>query len=122
MLGISSNNAALPIAANGNFCTLVVPFPPAINQGSQVSSQLLDTISYFVSGGAGIATGTFVFQILCLDGVWRTLPVPAPVTLVASTAFSGSIVGAYHGIRLTIAALTGGVVTYAEISSTISNP
>lgn len=120
MLPQSANNSAVAISANGNYCAIVAPTPQPINQSAtQTGCEVFDYVGYYLGVGAGVSAGTAAFQVLGLDGVWRPLAVPAAITLVASTNFNGTIQGPFHGVRITIAALAGGNVTYAELTGSV---
>jgi hypothetical protein len=119
--GQTSNPQA--ITTNGNYCAIPSSTLPAVAQPN-----VLTTVSYVVVAGAGVSAGTVGFQVMGADGTWRTVTTPNAaatpaafqLTLAASTTFNGQLaVTPCIGVRLVVAALAGGNITYAELTGSI---
>ncbi|SRR6266566_4353333 len=118
----ASGTPGTPISANGNYCTITAPMPALNAQGSGAfGCQVIDVASYVFTTGAGVSAGTVTLQALARDGAtWFNLTVAGnPFTLAANATVSGTINGPWHGVRMVVAALAGGSITYAEIIGSI---
>lgn len=86
--------------------------------GTQYGSNLMILAArYHITAGAGVSSGTATLQELGADGTWRNMAaadVPV-VQLTAAGEYSGAITGPFHGLRIALSTLVGGVVTFAEI-------
>lgn len=112
---IANNNGAAALTANGNFCQIAT-WQPSGTQPPAVACNLLTNVTYTLVNAT--ATGTITFQELGLDGVWRNMATPAPISLSSATV-NGTISGAYHGIRANLSALAISTVTYLELRGTV---
>jgi hypothetical protein len=125
--GISCTGAA---TANGTFCTIQVQLPtlgtnvPQPTLTKQQTTQMITNASYYITAGTGVTAGTVTFYELGLDGTWRPLASPAPVSTVVLTAanYNGTISGQFHGLQIQVTGLTGGNLTYLELKGTTSSP
>lgn len=118
------------ITTNGNYCQIQVGFT---GTGSGNAPNTIDSAYYVVQTGAGVTAGTVSVGILLANNTWITATTPnsatgAAFTLIATLGASityngslnvtGSIYGPIHGIRLVVAGLTGGNITYAQLTGT----
>lgn len=79
---------------------------------------MIDNASYMFATG-GTTTGNVAFQELGADGTWRAMTLPATIALSATTTYSGTIAGVYHGLRLNVSSLAISTITYAELKGTV---
>ena len=113
---LAANNGGAVLGANGNFCQLAT-WQAGSPQAATATCSLLTNVTATIVNAT--ATGTLTFQELGLDGVWRAMATPAPISLSAITT-NVVVTGAYHGIRLNLSALAISTVTYAELRATVS--
>jgi hypothetical protein len=118
------------ITTNGTFCTIQCQLPtlgtnvPQPTLTKQQTTQGITGASYIIIAATGVSAGTATFYELGLDGTWRPLATPAPVSIVFATTpnYSGTILGQFHGLQMQITGLTGGNLSYAEIKGLTSSP
>ena len=115
-VALANNNGGAVLGANGNFCSLQT-WQAGNPQAAMASCSLLMNVTATIVNGT--ATGTLTFQELGLDGQWRAMATPAPISLTAVTT-NVVITGSYHGIRLNLSALAVSTVTYCELRATVS--
>ena len=106
---------------NGTYCTILAPRPTLTVQGpGQFGCQLFDSASYAIVLQSGVTAGTATFQAVLPDMLtWYALAAPVPLTLIYATEvdFNGVIPGLYHGLRIVITGLTGGLIQAMELVS-----
>lgn len=127
---VVNNNGGAAITTNGNYC--------AISAGGTsfgaAGGNVIDSASYFFQTGAGVTAGSVSVGILLANGTWVVATTPnsatgAAFTLVATLAanaiyngsffVAGAIFVPIDGIRLVVAGLTGGNITYAQLVGTM---
>ncbi len=109
---LNSNFAVIQVAGTG-----LSTIPP---QPSAYYGPLLINCAYFilaVTATPGVAT----FQALGLDGTWRSLVMPAPITLVQATVYNNPIPGTFRGLRINISGASGAGGSFMELSATIQS-
>jgi hypothetical protein len=117
-------NGGQVIAANGNFCAIVVPITQPANQNAGANgSPMIDLVTYCIVPAA-TTTGTINFQELMPDRVtWVTLTSTGATTITlsgtANPVSSGFIQGPFIGVRLIVAALAISTITSALLKGTI---
>jgi hypothetical protein len=113
---IANNNGGAVLGANGNFCAIQT-WQAGQPQAAMAACSLLTNVTATIVNAT--ATGTLTFQELGLDGTWRAMSTPAPISLSSATT-NVILTGAYHGIRVALSALAVSTVTYVEIRATVS--
>ena len=119
-----------PITAVGQYCPIVAAFP-----------YLITGVSYLVVAGAGVTAVTISLQLLeafetstAQAQTWVTATQSNSSTGAAFTVINGTAPGVYcgaftvsnglfvpvHGMRLAVTTLTGGTITYAELTGLVS--
>lgn len=115
-------NGGQVIAANGTYCSIVVPITQPANQNAGPNgSPLIDLVTYCIVP-ASTTTGTINFQELMPDRVtWVTLVSPATITLsgTSNPVANGFIQGPFIGVRIIVAALAISTITSALLKGTI---
>src|SRR5258707_12539016 len=109
---LNSNFAVIQVGGRG-----LSTIPP---QPSAYYGPLLINCAYFilaVTATPGVAT----FQALGLDGTWRSLVMPAPITLVQATVYNNPIPGTFRGLRINISGASGAGGSFMELSATIQS-
>lgn len=117
------------ITTNGNYCAIQVGFVGIGNAPNQVEEAY-----YVIQTGTGVSAGSVSVGVLLANNTWITATTPnsatgAAFTLVATLAASATYMGALswqatggiiftpiHGLRLVVAGLTGGNITYAQLT------
>jgi hypothetical protein len=118
------------ITTNGTYATIQCQLPtlgvsvPQPTLTKQQTTQIITGASYYITAGTGVTAGTVTFFELGLDGTWRPLASPAPVSTVFATSpnYNGAFTGQFHGLQAQVTGLTGGNLTYLEIKGTTSSP
>ena len=119
-----------PITAVGQYCAIIAAFP-----------YLITGVSYLVVAGAGVTAVTVGVQILeafetsiAQAQTWVTATTPNSATGAAFTVINGTAPGVFngsftipnglivpcHGVRLAVTTLTGGNITYAELTGLVA--
>jgi hypothetical protein len=119
-MSLSQSATVTNIGGNTVFC--------AIGGSSTAGNpQVIDSASYMITTGSGTFTGgTLSFQMLGVDGNWRTMTTPGSltaaamtITLAASSIYNGQLaVTPCKGLRFITQSMAGGSVSYAELIAT----
>lgn len=118
----ANNNGAAAITPtlgviNATFCQLpVTEVTPYKFQGYK-------NLRYRFETGTGVSAGAVGLQELGEDGNYHVVKDFTPVTVAASTVYSGAVSGPFLNAQLYIStALVGGNITYIELKGEASDP
>jgi len=115
------------ITTAGQYCPIIATFP-----------SIIDSVYYVIQAGAGVSAVIVGIQLLLAfepngTQTWVTATTPNSATATSFNLINGTAPGIYNGslnvsggifapingIRLNVATLTGGNITYAQLSGTV---